>query len=82
MNLKDVLKDGTDGKPKHDGSTQDLKVALNDALSESISKLNPQVAKDVDMSDQIELVVKTQMMENKEKQSQQDIKYEQYQKYM
>ena len=40
--------------------------------------MNPKLASGVDLSDQIELIVATQLEETKEQKSQTDIKFEQY----
>ena len=71
--MKDVLKPQKEGTPeekaKPSGAIQDLSKALDAALSENISKLNPKLASGVDLSDQIELIVATQLEENKEQKS-------------
>ena len=55
MNLKEVIQNKSIPGA---GSTQDLEVALDKALSESVSKFDPEMtAQNTNLSDQIELVV-------------------------
>ena len=56
IDLKDVLNQ----PEKKKESTQNLKTALDQALSENISKLNPKLSQNVDLTEQIKLVVASQ----------------------